>query len=206
LELDKRLSAAEKVTPAGGGQGPFSEEFIASMTLFSTAANNVARVLLEYFIPAINSLTGLLIKWLAPAGSPEAKKIEQDFDKNLRQHFGVPPRWLSALFGIPGEAYYPPSKYAPRKDTGVGFLADATGVVVEDEYGVRTFPLAGAKGAAAAANVNNSRSSRSTSTQTSTVNIDTINAHLPGVTDAQGFTTGLKGAVPYLGAPFNSAY
>jgi hypothetical protein len=201
LELDKRLPAAEKVTPAGDGVGTFSEEFIASMTLFDTAANNVARVLLNYFIPAINSLTTLLTKWLAPSGSPEAKKIETDLEKHVHDRFGTPPAWLSRVFGL--EPQGPVKKLVPRGDTGIGILSGATGYSIE-EGGVviASGSLTGAKGAAAASSVNNRTTRNST---VSTVNVGTINANLPGVTDAGGFARGLPGAVPYLNSPFGSS-
>lgn len=206
MELNKRLTAAEKVTPEGGGAGAFSEEFIASITLFDTAATNIARVLLDFFVPAINKFTELLQKWLILPGTPEAKALDTKFEKDIQQHFGTPPAWLSRLFGQ--EPQGPPPKLVPRGDTGIGSLADATGWSVE-EGGViiagGTFPATGARSAASARSVHNRWHHQAS--QTHSTHIGAIHVNAPNAKDAHGIASGIRGALDHsLGAPVNSAY
>lgn len=209
-ELDKRLKAAERVTPKEGGLGAFSEEFIASVALFDTAANNVARVLLDFFVPAINKFTDLITKWIITPGSPEAKKVEKDFDAHLRERFGTPPAWLSRIFGL--EPQGPTPKLVPRGDTGIGgVFGGATGYEIVDPKTGRIidsggFPKTGARGAAAIGSVHN-RWHHQASNWSNATHIGTINVNAPNAKDAHGIAGGIKGALDTsLGAPANSAY
>lgn len=205
--FEQLQKAAEALTPKGGGLGAFSKDFITAIGKFDVAAENLARVLLDWFVPAINSLTGLLTKWLAPPGTVEAKKIETDFDKHLREHFGPAPQgpgwdWLRGLFGV--EPLGNPPKMVPRGDTGIGgVFGGATGFQVEEGgVVVNSGVFTGAKGAAAVSSVNNSRSTTRSSTMTNETNINTINVQTQA-TDAPGVAKGISGALKgSLSAPF----
>ena len=210
LELNKRLTAAEKVTPKGGGLGEFSEEYIASIALFDAAANNLARVILDKFVPAINSFTGLFTQWLAQPGSPEAKAAEEKLNKDIVKKL---PNKKSASALLHGDPVALATGFANWIDYGLwglptpGNPAGTSPKGKGNPFGSgETLMPTGAKGSAAVSNVSNSRT-RSSNTNTE-VNIGTVN--LPNVTDAPGFVSGIKKKYtePYVspGASMNSAY
>lgn len=215
LELQKRLSEAAPLVPAGGGEGPFSKEFISATNRFEVAAENIARVVLDWFVPTIESLGKLIESFLHPEGG--SQKAYGDLQDKLRSKFGTPsnPRtdlmekWFptvnamfDVLFGGGWAALYrdlhkikPATAAAPSLDTAVGFHG-----------GIESLILPGAKGAAAVSNVHNSRSSTDQSSSTSTTNVGNIHLNFPNVTSPTGVGNAVRGAVnsPSIGASANS--
>ena len=220
--LEKYIAAAEKAGVGSKKSGEEAEDFIQDLSLLETATLNVVRVMEDWLIPAMKSLTELFASWVITPGSPEAKGVEDkfnaDLEKTKKKHntanvANAFADWVDGLTGGPRPAGAPAAVGAPvisnpnRATKGNPFEGDITGGSITDEAGnVTYFGPVGAKGAAAT-NVNSTdRSSKTSNTTSSTVNIDTINLNLPRATDAGGIASGLHGAISNqaFGAPANS--
>lgn len=211
-KLQEYIDAAERAGVGSKESGEHSQAFITSLSLLETASLNVVRVMEEWLIPVIKSLTELFRGWLIEPGSPEAKALDTKFNEDLKKtfsHHGAKTMgnvsnafasWVDGLVGVPTV----PKR--SRGDTGIGIFSGATGYSIEEGGLVIDKGTIGAKGAAATSSVVNDRSSRSTSTNSNSVTIDTINMHLPRATDAAGVARGLNDAISNqsFGASANS--
>lgn len=214
-KLKEMLDAAEKAGAATKETGLASERFIKSLALLETASTNVARVMLDYLVPAMDALTTLLPKWLVTPGSSEAKTIDKKFTQDVEKHFGNSRALIELLMGprTAAEIYDGPQPdRRPRRRGGGGgieVLETATGFeVTENGVVIAGGALSGGAKSAAAARSTHNRWHHQSSNWSSNTKIDTINVNVPNARDARGIASGIKDAIgsESLGAPLNSAY
>lgn len=202
------MANAAKMTPAGGGIGPESEEFQTRFALFSVAMENVARVVLDKLIPAMDKVTELFTSWVIAPGSAEAEKLEKKLNDDIKKKsFSSTAKgfadWVDyGMWGLPvpsaaGKAGTPEpaGPRAGRKAVGgIEQFGGITGIqVIEGGLVTYSGPLGG-PGAAAVSSTITNRSSRN-SASTSTTKIEIHNINLPGVKDAPSFIGGLDDVI-----------
>lgn len=210
-ELNKLKSDAEKVTTTNQETGFASERFIKSMALLETASEAFGRVILQQFVPAMDTLSGFLADFFhKPDAEIEAAGKENFWPANIMgrdlYELLVGPKGAEAVFGPKPQDRIAPNKrpgHIPSRDPDWGRGPDWG-----KGGGIETLVLpdlpGGAKTAAEVTAIIDRSHRSSNRTSTSETNIGTINVNAPNATDARGIAGAIRGHLSDVGLGSNS--